>query len=170
MESNSSFKSNHSKCCPCFWSILAKWLRVKNFATGSGQPDTFVDFDHSVNAAIKRLRDALGDSADNPRFVETLARRGYRCIAHVENHARETSGNVEGSEVAAVIQSQLTWLFARDPQKSPICHTFLVGLTSKMASSRPSGDGIAYPIKSLERSRTETLPSSVTFSNALSRS
>jgi len=45
--------------------------------------DTFVDFDHSLNAAIKRLRDALGDSADNPRFVETLARRGYRFVAPV---------------------------------------------------------------------------------------
>lgn len=43
--------------------------------------DTFVDFDHSLNAAIKRLRDALHDSADNPRFVETLARRGYRFVA-----------------------------------------------------------------------------------------
>src|ERR1700694_2075286 len=37
--------------------------------------DTFVDFDHSLNAAIRRLRDALGDSADRPRFVETVARR-----------------------------------------------------------------------------------------------
>jgi DNA-binding winged helix-turn-helix (wHTH) protein/Tol biopolymer transport system component len=45
--------------------------------------DTFVDFDHSLNAAIKRLRDALNDSADNPRFVETLARRGYRFVAPV---------------------------------------------------------------------------------------
>ena len=45
---------------------------------------TFVDFDHGLNAAIKRLRDALGDSADNPRFIETLARRGYRFIAPVE--------------------------------------------------------------------------------------
>ena len=45
--------------------------------------DTFVDFDHSLNAAIKRLRDALRDSADNPRFVETLSRRGYRFIAPV---------------------------------------------------------------------------------------
>jgi DNA-binding winged helix-turn-helix (wHTH) protein/Tol biopolymer transport system component len=43
--------------------------------------DTFVDFDHSLNAAIRRLRDALGDSAENPRFVETVARRGYRFIA-----------------------------------------------------------------------------------------
>jgi DNA-binding winged helix-turn-helix (wHTH) protein/Tol biopolymer transport system component len=45
--------------------------------------DTFVDFDHSLNAAVKRLRDALRDSADNPRFVETLARRGYRFVAPV---------------------------------------------------------------------------------------
>jgi TolB-like protein/DNA-binding winged helix-turn-helix (wHTH) protein/Tfp pilus assembly protein PilF len=40
--------------------------------------DTFVDFDHSLNAAIKRLRDALGESAESPVFIETLARRGYR--------------------------------------------------------------------------------------------
>jgi TolB-like protein len=45
--------------------------------------DTFVDFDHSLNTAIKKLRQALGDSADNPRFIETLARRGYRFIAPV---------------------------------------------------------------------------------------
>lgn len=44
-------------------------------------PDgTFVDFEHSLNAAIKRLRAALGDSAENPRFVETVPRRGYRWI------------------------------------------------------------------------------------------
>jgi DNA-binding winged helix-turn-helix (wHTH) protein len=43
--------------------------------------DTFVDFDHSLNAAVKRLRDALGKSADAPVFIETLARRGYRFIA-----------------------------------------------------------------------------------------
>src|SRR5687767_3317472 len=48
-------------------------------------PDgTFVDFEHSLNAAVKRLRAALGDDADNPRFVETLPRRGYRFIASVE--------------------------------------------------------------------------------------
>jgi TolB-like protein/DNA-binding winged helix-turn-helix (wHTH) protein len=45
--------------------------------------DTFVDFDHSLNAAVKRLRDALGESADAPVFIETLARRGYRFIATV---------------------------------------------------------------------------------------
>ncbi len=45
--------------------------------------DTFVDFDHSLNAAIKRLRDALDESADAPVYIETLARRGYRFIAPV---------------------------------------------------------------------------------------
>ena len=46
--------------------------------------DTFVDFDHGVNSAINRLREALGDSAENSRFVETLARRGYRFTAPVD--------------------------------------------------------------------------------------
>ncbi len=45
--------------------------------------DTFVDFDHSLNTAVNKVREALGDSASNPRFVETLARRGYRFIAPV---------------------------------------------------------------------------------------
>src|SRR6185503_16551355 len=45
--------------------------------------ETFVDFEHGLNAAVRRLRDALGDSADAPRFVETLPRRGYRFIAPV---------------------------------------------------------------------------------------
>src|SRR5262252_8534263 len=43
--------------------------------------DTFVDFDHGLNAAVKRLRDALDDSAENPRFIETLPRHGYRFIS-----------------------------------------------------------------------------------------
>ena len=46
--------------------------------------DTIVDFDHSINVAIGVLRRALGDSAANPRYIETLARRGYRLLATVE--------------------------------------------------------------------------------------
>jgi DNA-binding winged helix-turn-helix (wHTH) protein len=45
---------------------------------------TFVDYEHGVNSAINRIREALGDTAGNPRFVETLARRGYRFVAPVE--------------------------------------------------------------------------------------
>lgn len=54
-------------------------------------PDnTVVEFDHSINAAVKRLRDALRDSADKPRYIETLARRGYRFIGGVETAERPT--------------------------------------------------------------------------------
>jgi len=48
------------------------------------QADTFVDFDHSLNTAVKKLRQALGDDADAPRYIETLPRRGYRFIGAVE--------------------------------------------------------------------------------------
>jgi cholera toxin transcriptional activator len=48
--------------------------------------DTFVDFDHSLNTAINKVREALGDSASSPRYVETLARRGYRFIAPVQTN------------------------------------------------------------------------------------
>jgi DNA-binding winged helix-turn-helix (wHTH) protein len=49
--------------------------------------DTFVDFDHSLNTAVNKLREALGDSASSPRYIETLARRGYRFLAAVERAA-----------------------------------------------------------------------------------
>src|SRR2546430_4814119 len=47
-------------------------------------PDTFVDFDKSVNTAVNKVREALGDSATSPQYVETLARRGYRFLGQVE--------------------------------------------------------------------------------------
>jgi TolB-like protein/DNA-binding winged helix-turn-helix (wHTH) protein len=55
--------------------------------------DTFVDFDHGVNTAINRLREALSDSAENPRFVETVPRRGYRLIAPVESQVSAPPGS-----------------------------------------------------------------------------
>ena len=59
--------------------VTREELRQKLWAA-----DTFVDFDHSLNTAVNKLREALGDSASSPRFVETLARRGYRFLAPVE--------------------------------------------------------------------------------------
>ena len=59
--------------------------------------DTFVDFDHSVNTAVNKIREALGDSAASPRFVETLARRGYRFIAPVESTAEQDQGTRAGA-------------------------------------------------------------------------
>jgi cholera toxin transcriptional activator len=66
--------------------------------------DTFVDFDHSLNTAVNKLREILGDSASSPRFIETLARRGYRFIAPVQNHV--------GTDRAE------TGAFARSPEQS----------------------------------------------------
>lgn len=59
--------------------VTREQLRVKLWPA-----DTFVDFDHSLNAAVKRLREALGDSAETPNFIETLSRRGYRFIGNIE--------------------------------------------------------------------------------------
>ena len=70
--------------------------------------DTFVDFDHGLNNAINKLRDALNDSADAPRFIQTLPRRGYRFIAemngHVSTEAQATgpTHSMEAGEIASV--------------------------------------------------------------------
>jgi DNA-binding winged helix-turn-helix (wHTH) protein len=57
--------------------------------------DTFVDFDHSLNSSIKKLREALGDNSENPRFIETLHRRGYRFIAPVDGARASAAGQTE---------------------------------------------------------------------------
>src|SRR6266702_6481235 len=48
--------------------------------------DTFVDFDNGINNAIKRLREALGDTAETPRYIETLPRKGYRFVQQIQSH------------------------------------------------------------------------------------
>jgi len=67
--------------------------------------DTFVDFDHSLNTNINKLREVLGDSASNPRFIETLAKRGYRFLLPVEvvsNHRAEVTNSVSIPNLAPV--------------------------------------------------------------------
>ncbi len=58
--------------------------------------DTFVDFDHSLHNAIARIREVLGDSAENPRYIETLPRRGYRYIGPVEDASRPAPAGSAG--------------------------------------------------------------------------
>ena len=69
-------------------------------------PDTFVDVDHNLNTAINKIREVLGDSSENPRFVETLPRRGYRFIAPVEDnlHAQPSGPSGVGTQLP-----QRTW-------------------------------------------------------------
>src|SRR6266478_242426 len=68
--------------------------------------DTFVDFDNSLNTAINQLREALGYSADNPRFIETLPRRGYRFIAPVTEVDGTTRGAATSVRVASPTRSR----------------------------------------------------------------
>jgi len=70
-------------------------------------PDgTFVDFDHSLNAAIKRLRETLGDDPDTPRFIETVPKRGYRFLAPVEHPSiKQAESNPEPSTPPAELPS-----------------------------------------------------------------
>ena len=69
-------------------------------------PDTFVDVEHNLNSAINKIREALSDSADSPRFVETLPRRGYRFIAAVLPVAGEVANKYEFDPVEKVSTSE----------------------------------------------------------------
>jgi len=74
---------------------------------------TFVDFDHGVNSAVNRIREALGDAAGNPRFVETLARRGYRFVAPVERIAADSHW---AADEAPVIKAEYQQTSEPDPE------------------------------------------------------
>lgn len=76
--------------------VTREELRSQNWSA-----DTFVDFDNSLNTAINKLREALSDSADNPRFIETLPRRGYRFIAPVTGVDGTAKGTGSGVSAAA---------------------------------------------------------------------
>ncbi|MBV9180538.1 MAG: winged helix-turn-helix domain-containing protein [Acidobacteria bacterium] len=72
--------------------------------------DTYVDFDHGLNTAINKLRAVLGDSATSPRFIETLARRGYRFLGNVDWQMQSKD---------AIARDELSSMRARGPQPSP---------------------------------------------------
>ena len=79
---------------------------------------TFVDYDHGVNSAVNRIREALGDAATRPRFVETLARRGYRFVAPVEAIAAETSDLPASEPIPASDSSGPTQSIPETPTRS----------------------------------------------------
>ena len=120
--------------------VLREDLRQRLWPT-----DTFVDFDHGVNTAVNRLREALGDSAENPRFIETVPRRGYRFIAPVESHASILPGS--NAAVAATPSSEAgqatTQAMPRVPKRravvlaaAVVAITLLAGLSSSRVRQR----------------------------------
>jgi TolB-like protein/DNA-binding winged helix-turn-helix (wHTH) protein/Tfp pilus assembly protein PilF len=88
--------------------VTREELRSQNWP-----PDTFVDFDNSLNTAINKLREALGDSAESPRFIETLPRRGYRFIGSVDgvDGGAGAKGKRHGGEVRFSVR-RLRWIAA----------------------------------------------------------
>src|ERR1700741_3802493 len=88
--------------------------------------DTFVDFDHGLNNAIRRLREALGDSADTPRYIETLARRGYRFIGSLAGDRASTPSSIRSLAVLPLEN------LSRDPQQE----YFAEGLTEALITTR----------------------------------
>jgi len=93
--------------------------------------DTFVDFDHGLNAAVNKLRDALSDSAEKPNYVETLPRRGYRFISAVGLH---DSQNFRGEPSSPKIQS-LVVLPLENLSKDPEEEYFTDGITDQLITN-----------------------------------
>ena len=91
--------------------VTREELRQKLWAA-----DTFVDFDHSLNTAINKVREALGDSASSPRYVETLARRGYRFIAPVQVPTQNPQPSGVPAETTPAFQAQT----ATQPDPTPV--------------------------------------------------
>ncbi len=122
--------------------------------------DTFVDFDHGLNAAIKRLRDALGDSAENPRFVETLARRGYRFIAPVEGSKQSALPQSSYNPEPAPASTPRRWL----PILVLASAVLLVGVVAGWHAGRNS----AAAVRPTERRLTGNAPNDPIWSAAIS--
>ena len=77
--------------------------------------DTFVDFDHGLNTAVAKLRDALGDSAASPKYVETVAKRGYRFMARAEVTSEAPAATATAVEAPSAPPAQL----AQQPTQKP---------------------------------------------------
>jgi len=90
--------------------------------------DTFVDFDHSLNKAINKLRESLGDSAENPRFVETLPRRGYRFLASIDGAQEAISKR--GSPIDSIAVFALA-----NPNPDPDMEYLAVGIPGSIIHS-----------------------------------
>ena len=83
-------------------------------------PDgTFVDYEHGVNSAINRIREALGDTAASPRFVETLARRGYRFVAPVERITERIAERITEQIPAQITPTETPSPTEPEPEPTP---------------------------------------------------
>ena len=91
-EFESRFRINLSGSCCCYWIVREASFQKEELQRELWAADTFVEFDKSLGVAMVKAREALGDTASNPRFIETVPRKGYRFIApvQIESPAQET--------------------------------------------------------------------------------
>src|SRR5262245_7545210 len=109
--------------------------------------DTFIDFEQGLNAAVRRLRDALADSAETPRFVETLPRRGYRFIAPVDN-----AGDRPHPDAPALRDRDIR---ADEPATEP-AYRFIGPVEEPVGDFRPSADRADLAIVRADRDKNRT--------------
>ena len=151
--------------------------------------ETFVDFDHGLNAAVKRLRDALGESAETPIFIETLARRGYRFIAQVDGSSGPRRNGIAAARnkssffrhwvaivfLASIIIAALVWAMWRNPlRRTEVIERKLTANSSEnnvsSAAVSPDGKYLAYAdnmgifLKLIRTGETHSVPLPPDFS------
>ena len=102
--------------------VLREELRAKLWPE-----DTFVDFEHSLNAAVNKLREALDDDANNPRFIETVPRRGYRFISAV-NQPDSQGLKLAVPEMPAALESPVVIVESPIPSRRPRRSVFVTAL------------------------------------------
>src|SRR5436190_17321118 len=100
-------------------------------------PETIVDFDQGLNKAISKIREALGDSAENPRFIETVARRGYRFLAHVavvqDGPLEAAAGDLTVQAVGGRLSGPEAGISARPPPRALARRVFGFGFARYLA-------------------------------------
>jgi TolB-like protein/DNA-binding winged helix-turn-helix (wHTH) protein/Tfp pilus assembly protein PilF len=120
--------------------------------------DTFVDFDHSLNKAVNKLRDALGDSSENPRFIETLPRRGYRFVGAVDTGAVKAPElpveQMKNASSPCTVEAAPAIPGSRARTRVPALAVaaalaVLIGLSIRPVRDRLLGRSVAPPIRAL---------------------
>jgi DNA-binding winged helix-turn-helix (wHTH) protein len=99
---------------------------------------TFVDFDQSVNFAVKQIRDAMGDSATRPVYLETVPRQGYRFVAQVETNLPPAAARVEPTTGTTIRLQKAIWaniaeLRVAEQRRRKVTYLALVGMAAVLA-------------------------------------
>ena len=122
--------------------------------------DTFVDFEHGLNTAVKKARQALGDSAETPQFIETLARRGYRFIGPIEPVERSPGGlgSSPADAVAPSVAPNGAWPVRRWPLWAAAVVLVIGGAVAIWLGRREADTGSSIPVRSPAAAQLAVMP------------